>query len=328
MSAKRIFVTGASGCIGHYLSEALIQETEHELFLLVRNPDKLGFDYNARPGITILRGDLREIERFGQLLKTIDVAILAATSWGGAAECFDVNVVKTIRLMNLLQPEVCEQVIYFSTASILARDNQTLQEAKQLGTDYIRTKYECFSQLQKLAIAPQITTVFPTLVFGGDTNKPSSHLSSGLSEVAKWINLIRWFRADGSFHFIHGRDIAQVVRHLVDHPESANIVNNEELPTLRKLVLGNEPFSVNQVVEEVCAYLGKKIYFRIPLSIWLANFFIVLFRIQMAAWDRFCLNYRHFTYQNPVNPATFGIQPYCDSVSELLKVSGVSSRQG
>ncbi|MEO1184834.1 MAG: NAD(P)-dependent oxidoreductase, partial [Cyanobacteria bacterium J06636_27] len=34
MSQKRILVTGASGCIGHYISELLIQETQHELYLL------------------------------------------------------------------------------------------------------------------------------------------------------------------------------------------------------------------------------------------------------------------------------------------------------
>ncbi|NJK53172.1 MAG: NAD(P)-dependent oxidoreductase, partial [Leptolyngbyaceae cyanobacterium SU_3_3] len=51
MTSKRIFVTGASGCIGHYIAETLIQETEHELFLMVRNPDKLKFDVHARPGV-------------------------------------------------------------------------------------------------------------------------------------------------------------------------------------------------------------------------------------------------------------------------------------
>ncbi|MHC5828542.1 MAG: NAD-dependent epimerase/dehydratase family protein, partial [Nostoc sp.] len=30
MSQKRILVTGASGCIGHYLTEALIKETDYE----------------------------------------------------------------------------------------------------------------------------------------------------------------------------------------------------------------------------------------------------------------------------------------------------------
>ncbi len=322
MTSKRIFITGASGCIGHYIAEALIQETNHELFLLVRNPEKLKFDYEARPGITIYQADLREIEQCGSFLKTIDVAILAATAWGGQQETFDINVVKTLRLIEFLDPSVCEQVIYFSTASILDRNNQLLKEAGQLGTEYIRSKYDCMKRLSKLAIAPKITALFPTLVLGGDSNKPYSHLSAGIPDVAKWASLIRWFKADGSFHFIHAKDIAQVVRQLVDHP-SENLMGETEGILKNQLVLGNAPLTANQAVEELCAYLGHKIYFRIPLSLWLANILIPLFRIQMAAWDRFCLDYRHFTYQNPVNPETFGLPTYCPKFTDVLKISGI-----
>ena len=324
MTPKRIFMTGASGCIGHYIAEALIQETKHELYLLVRNPDKLGFDYEARPGITILQADLRQIERMADLLKTMDVAILAATAWGGQQEAFDINVVKTLRLMEMLNPDLCEQVIYFSTASVLDRNSRLLKEAGQLGTEYIRSKYNCLLKLSKLAIAPKITTVFPTLVLGGDANKPYSHISSGIRDVVKWVDLIRWFQADASFHFIHGRDIAQVVRHLVEHPPEPDWFKDPEVASTRQLVLGNPQLTVNQAVEEVCAYLGKKIYFRIPLSLWLADILIVLFRIQMAAWDRFCLNYRHFTYLNPVNPETFGLPTYCTTLSDVLRISGIA----
>jgi nucleoside-diphosphate-sugar epimerase len=315
MIPKRIFVTGASGCIGHYIADALIQQTPHDLFFLVRDPEKLKFDYNVRPGITVIQGDMRDIEKVGRLLKTVNCAILAATSWGGVAEVHDINVVKTIRLMNLLDPIVCEQVLYFSTASILDRDNQPLRQAGEIGTDYIKSKYNCFQQLPRLAIAPQITTLFPTLVFGGDEQKPYSHLSSGIQEVINWMNLIRFFKVDASFHFLHARDIAQVVVHLVDHPPKAN--------QSRQLVLGNPELTVNRAVEEVCAYLNKRIFFRITLSPQLADLLIRIFRIQMATWDRFCLGYRHFTYQNPINPASFDLPAYCDNLGDLLKISGI-----
>lgn len=316
MTPKRILVTGASGCIGHYLTEALIQETNHELYLLVRNPDKLQLDTQSRPGITVLQGDMREIGQFAKLLRTMDSAVLAATAWGGE-EVFDTNVFKTLELLNLLDPAVCQQVIYFSTASVLDRNNQLLKEAGELGTDYIRSKYDCYSRLSKLAIAPQITILFPTLVLGGDSHKPYSHLSAGLPEVVKWINLIRFFKTDGSFHFIHGRDIAQVVRYLIDHPP-------EGKP--RQFVLGQERLTVNQAIAEICHYLDKKIYFHIPLSLSLANLLIVLFRIQMAAWDRFCLRYRHFTYENPLNPANLGLPNYCATLSDVLKITGIPPR--
>lgn len=315
---KRIFVTGASGCIGHYLAEALIQQTPHDLFFLVRDVSKLKFDYNARPGITLVEGDMREIDHFGDLLKTIDCAILAATSWGGTDEVFDVNVTKTLRLMSLLDPGRCQQVLYFSTASILDRQNQPLKQAGEIGTDYIRSKYNCYSQLSKLPIAPKITTLFPTLVFGGDEKKPLSHLTSGIREVLRWAGLIRFFKADAGFHFLHARDIAQVAVHLVDHPL--------EVGRSHDVVLGNEAMTVNQAVKEVCDYLHQPILFRIPLSIGLANFLIAVFRIQMEAWDRFCLQYRHFTYTNPVSPLTFGLPTYCGTLADVLKVSGVPPR--
>lgn len=316
MTPKRILVTGASGCIGHYITEALIQETNHELYLLVRNPNKLQVDTH-RPGITVLQGDIREIKQFSSLLKTIDTAVLTATAWGGA-DTFDINVSKTHELLNLLDAEVCQQVIYFSTASILDSNNQLLKEAGEIGTDYIRSKYDCLVKLSKSALAPKITTLFPTLVVGGDAQKPYSPVTTGLSEVVKWVDLIRFIKADGNFHFIHGRDIAQVVRYLIDHPSASN--------SSRSLVLGQKSLTVNQAIAEICDYLNKKIYFRIPLSLSLANLLIVLFRIQMADWDRFCLRYRHFTYKNPVNPSSLGLPNYCATLSDILKIYGISPK--
>ncbi len=318
MTLKRILVTGASGCIGHYIAEALIQETEHELFLLVRDPGKLKLNVHARPGVTVVRADMRDIGQHASLLKTIHCAVLTATAWGGD-DVHDINVVKTLELMSLLDPDVCDRVIYFCTASVLGRDNQLLKEAVEIGSDYIRSKYICYSRLEELAIAPKITTVFPTLVLGGGNGYPYSHISSGISDVVKWIKLIRFLDAEGSFHFVHGRDIAQVVRHLVEH----SVIENEP----RAMVLGNEKITVNQAIEETCDYLNQKIYFRIPLSLWLADLFIFLFRIQMGDWERFSLHYLHFTYQNAVSPATFGLPTYCATLYDVLKISGIPRRQ-
>lgn len=315
MQRKRILLTGASGCIGHYLAESLIQETEHQLYLLVRSPDKLRFNYDYRPGITVLKADLKDISQFSDLLSSIDVAILAATAWGGEAEVRAVNVDSTIKLINSLHPQLCEQVIYFSTASILDHHNQLLPQAKEIGTNYIKTKYQCFTQLSQLPLAAKITTLFPTLVLGGDQDKPYSHISSGLPEIVKWINLARWFKADGSFHFIHARDIAQIVKYLVDNPPQA-----EES---RQLVLGNQSLSVNQAMEEVCRYLNKPIFWRFPLYLWMADIIIKVFYIRMADWDRFCLNYRHFTYQDYINPASLGLQNHCNNLADVLRLSGI-----
>jgi nucleoside-diphosphate-sugar epimerase len=323
----RILVTGASGCVGHYISETLIQNTDHELFLFVRNPAKLQVDTKARSGIHVVKTDMMEIDTQSELLKTIEVAVLTAAGWGGQ-EAFDINYTKTHALFDLLDPQMCQQVIYFSTQSVLDRHNQLLPEAGKIGTDYIMSKHQCLDKLTKVAktesesgansIASKITTVFPTLVFGGDATKPYSYLSADLESISKYAGLLQWFSADGSFHFIHGKDIAEVVRHLIAHPEIAAKFD-------RRIVLGNKLVIADAGIKEICAYFGKKSPFQIPLSIGMTNFFIKLFKIQMAEWDRFCLNYRHFSSTNPVSPATFGLPTYAPTITDIFRTRGLAS---
>ncbi len=319
----RILVTGASGCVGHYVSETLIQNTDHELFLFVRNPAKLTVDIAARPGIHVIAADMMEIEQQAELLKTINVAVLTAAGWGGQ-EAFDINYTKTHILFDLLDPKVCEQVIYFSTASVLDRSGQLLAEAGTIGTDYIMSKHQCLDKLTKAAnapdkndsIAPKITTVFPTLVLGGDETKPYSFLSADLPIVTKYVGLLQFFTADMSFNFIHAKDIAEVIRHLIAHPEISDKFN-------RRIVLGNKVISGDDGIKEICGYFGKKSLFQIDLSNTIANFFIKVFKIQMAEWDRFCLNYRHLSHANAVNPATFGLTNYAPTISDIFRLRGI-----
>lgn len=346
---KRIFITGASGCIGHYVAEALIQQTDHELFLLVRDRRKLKLDLEARPGIEVIEGNLWEIQHHRALLETMDVGILLATSWGDPTETYDINVTKTLELVHLLNRGACQQLLYFSTESILDRQNQLLPQAETFGTDYIRTKSIALQKLEQLARVGDkqegmteagddrptqdisqglsqglsIVALFPTLVFGGDDRKPKSHITAGLPEVLRWLWLARFLKADASFHFAHGADMGQVVCHLVQHPEQVPPAADGKIP---KLVLGGEPITVNAAIAELCRYFGHRLLFQIPVSATLAEVIIKVFRIQMAPWDRFCLSYRHFTHANPVSPATFGLTTRVATLTALMQVLGFSPR--
>jgi nucleoside-diphosphate-sugar epimerase len=311
----RILVTGASGCVGHYVSETLIKNTNHELFLVVRDPGKLQIDTTVRPGIQVIQCDMNDIGQLADLLKTINVPVMTAAGWGGEA-AMNVNYTKTHELLSLLDPQVCQQVIYFATESILNSKNELLPEAGSIGTDYIRSKHRCFSTLHELAVADRITTVFPTLVLGGDETKPYSFLSADLPQVIKYAGLLRWIKADGSFHFIHGKDIAEVVRYLIDHPE-------ESAKYDRKVVMGNELVMVDKGIQEICGYLGKPVIFQVPISIGIINIIIKIFKVQMAEWDYFCLQNRHFKHDPIVNPRTFGMPSYAASISDVLSTRGI-----
>ena len=112
MTSKRIFVTGASGCIGHYIADQLIRNTDHEIFLLVRDPSKLKFDPQVRPNVHLIQGDMRTIADHRELLLTMDSAILIATSWGDAEETYTINLTKTLELIDQIGRASCRERVY------------------------------------------------------------------------------------------------------------------------------------------------------------------------------------------------------------------------
>ncbi len=319
VQSRRVLITGATGRVGHYVTEALLARTDLELYLLVRDPRRLRLDPQVRPDVTILRGDLRDIAQFADLLKTMDAAVLAAAAWD-ERETHEINVTRTAELLTLLNPEVCRQVLYFSTASLIDRQGRLLPEAGNIGTAYIRSKYEGLRRLQELPIASRATVLFLTIVLGGDAVTPPSHFHPDvLSRLGALMSVLRFFRVDGGFHFIHARDVAQVAAHLIAHPAEEN--------GMRSLVLGQQPYTVDRAVEEICAYLGKPIYFRFPLPLALADSLLALFPKAIPpadrAWTRFCLRYRHFTYADPLAPADLGLLDYCPTLTDFLRISRV-----
>ncbi|WP_404784854.1 NAD-dependent epimerase/dehydratase family protein [Altericista sp. CCNU0014] len=308
MAGRRILITGASGCIGHYLCETFIQHADDELFLVMRDPQKLRVPVDSRPGVHIVQADLRHLDPLRDLLSTIHCAVLVATGWGDP----ELDIDKTLELIEALDPQVCQQVIYFSTASILGRDERVLPEAKSLGTEYVKAKAICYEKLMAMELAFPVFTVFPTLVVGGDDRKPYSHFASGLPEALKQAGAIRFLRMEGSFHFIHAQDIATIALQIVQHPE---------LAPSQTLVLGNEVVMANEAIAALCAFAQKRIYFQLDLNPWLVNVLIRLFNIRMGAWDYFCLSYRHFQYANPISPKTFNQPTYCSTFKDVLSQS-------
>ena len=64
MKNEIILITGASGCVGQYIANWLIENSTSELFLWVRDPKKITSINLENPRIKILVGDLRESNKF------------------------------------------------------------------------------------------------------------------------------------------------------------------------------------------------------------------------------------------------------------------------
>lgn len=303
----RVFITGISGCVGHYVYDALAEEADLELFLLVRDPARLRFD-TTRPQVTLVRGDAADLTPHADLLKTMDAIIHIAAGWGEQA-AYQVNRDATFAMLDMADPARLKQLILFSTASVLDRENELLEAAGTDGTDYIKSKYQCLRDLPSHPLADRVVTLFPTLVFGGDAQHPSSHLNGGLSDALKWVKLARWLSLDGSFHFVHGRDIAQVVKHVLlnGSPE-------------RRLVLGGRETTLREMLATLSDHAGKPYRGLVDLTPVL-ELVAALFSRKMNSWDRFCMRYRYFRYR-VTSPETFGMRSAYPTLKEILQAAG------
>ncbi len=331
---QRILITGASGCVGQYIAELLYRETDAELLLLLRDPAKLTALPQDDPRVTLVVADLRELGKPGQEAVSAAIGsatriIHTATAWGDPERAQRVNVEAVKILLNLTDSERLEQVIYFSTASLLDRRLHLLPEASRYGTEYIQTKALCLQQLEHHPLASRIVAVFPTLVFGGRVDGsgpfPTSYLTAGLGEAARWLWLARWLRADASFHFIHAADIARVCVHLATQPHQAN--PEPAQGPLRRLVLGQPAVTVNETVRQLGRWRGRWIpAFGLDLRGWLVEGLIKLLRIEMTAWDRFSIRQRHFVHQPISPPERFGEVSHAPTLEAVFADAGLPQR--
>ena len=324
---SRILVTGASGCVGQYVSRWLLENSDAELLLWLRDPSKL----TAVPAITRAFGCWWVIcatpIASSADLATVNRVIHTATAWGDPERAEQVNVVAVKRMLQLLDPTL-EQIIYFSTASILDRHLRPLPEALAYGTEYIQTKARCLQDLEQHPLADKIIAVFPTLVFGGRVDGtspfPTSYLTEGLAEASRWLWLARWLRADASFHFIHAEDIARICGQLATQPHEPNREPGQG--ALRRIVMGQPSISVDETVATLCRWRGVGRTPGIPLWPWLIETLIRILPIEVNAWDRFSIRQRHFIHEPVSAPERFGGVSHAPSLETVLIDSGLPNR--
>ena len=327
-SAARILITGASGCVGQYTTRWLLEHSDADLLLWLRDPAKLTAVPVDHPRVQLLVGDLRDSDRFAAELAGVTRVIHTATAWGDPERAQQVNVVAVKRMLSMLDPARVEQITYFSTASILDRHLQPMQEALAYGTEYIQTKAQCLKDLETHPLAEKIVAVFPTLVFGGRVDGsspfPTSYLTEGLVEAGKWLWLARFLRADASFHFIHAQDIAAICGHLATTRHQHNREPGQG--AVRRIVMGQKAISVNEAVATLCRWRGMGRTPGIPLWPWLIETLIRVLPIEVNAWDRFSIRQRHFIHDPVSAPERFGVISHAADLEAVLQDSGFPRR--
>lgn len=303
---QNVLITGISGSVGHYVLDLLKDDPRFHLYLVVRKPQNIKRDLSTFKNVTLIQEDIRKVHTYHDILRTIDYAVLIATSWGGFKEPWRINVYATFRLLRRMDKNRLKKVIYFSTASILDREHKPVEAIREIGTNYIRSKFLTHKMFQYHPLKDKITILYPTWVYGGGKNYPWSHAATGLPKLKPWIGFAQYFTFDFSFHFIHCADIAQMVVYMLDH----------DLPK-RDYVLGNEVHTVGDFLRGVAAYYGHKPpLFQLKIPMGLIQFLGKLGR--KHPWDAYCMQYRHFNY-DVLNCQKLGIPTTTDTVVGMMK---------
>tara|TARA_B100001121_G_scaffold309747_1_gene337747 strand:+ start:1122 stop:2057 length:936 start_codon:yes stop_codon:yes gene_type:complete len=307
-----IFITGATGCIGHYVLMELRQKfpTAH-LHLLVRKTKKFKFDVESWPNVTIHPGDMDAIETCKEALHTTDYVVHIATVWGYDLDVnIRINSDRTLEMLGYTDPNRLKKIIYFSTASILTDNNQLSPAAKTEGSPYVKSKLDAYNAIQDSQWANKVVTLFPTMVLGGAENAPYSHISQGLLDIRRHISWARWFHLNGAFHFLHAEDIAKMV----------TISMTQDVP--KDMVMGNPKITFNDAILELAETMGKKPWLQLHIPQWMINALVLIFKRRMDSWGAHCAKNPHFLY-NVHAPYHFGEELSFSSLKAVVEKMGV-----
>lgn len=302
-----ILLTGASGCTGSYLLEALLASGEEPVVAWVRDPARLRVSH---PRLRIWSGGLEALPQRRAELARVRVLIHAATAWGGP-ETFEVNTRLAWGMLQALDPAVCLHAHIFSTASLLDARQRFIPASLRLGSDYIRSKATLHQRLDSLRIP--LSVYYPTVILGGDARHPYTAASADLPTFGNWLRALRWLTATGRLHLIHARDIAAIL--------SARI-QAEAAPA--RLVLGNPAIRVHDLIARLLPLYGiPPAPLRLPLDP-LLPILLPLLHTRMSDWDRYSLAHRDTAYQ-AVKAADYGLPDDLESL-EAMVISLLKSR--
>ena len=319
MAYKNLLITGSNGCVGQYLIDWFLKNTQFRLYLMVRNRSKLPLSVQKDKRVKLIICDIRESNKYKKEISQVNYLIHTATAWGDPQRAYEVNIKAFEELLEMLDIKKLEKIIYFSTASILNTNTELMRESLIYGTEYIKTKYKCFERLRESSFADKTFAVFPTLVFGGTLGKyskyPVSYLTSGLKEIGKWLWLARFLKLDSKFHFIHAKDIAQICGFLIKNHKEAKYKG------FKKFVLGQKFISIDDAINILLKRNKMKRYFAIPLTRKILKLLLRILPIETTPWDSFSIKKYDFNHVPITNPETFMLKSHAKSLNDILRLS-------
>lgn len=198
MGKRHIFVTGASGFLGKYLVQQLVETNEYDITIFVRQQSKI--DALKELPLKILYGDITQKEHLTSAMKHLPhstIIIHCAAILGNAsyADYYSVHVDGARNLIEACKEQNIKRVIAISTTSTLAQKRTAYGETKNI------------ADLIFHSATLEVTTLKPDFIYG--TGGPGFTNIVGIVKNMPIIPII----GDGSYRKqpIHVTDVVRAI---------------------------------------------------------------------------------------------------------------------
>jgi dihydroflavonol-4-reductase len=246
----KIFLTGATGFVGHHVAKALAAEGA-DLRLLVRKSSNLA-NLEGIKGETVV-GDLAEPENLGSAMAGVDAVVHVAADYRlwipNPAAMYHANVDGTRELLRLARESGVPRVVYtssvatmhFRTDGIIINEDTPVSLGDMVG-HYKRSKFLAEQEAVKAAHAGQTVIILnPTGPIGANDRKPTP---TG-KVIVDFLN--RKFPAytDTGLNLV---DVTEVAR--------AHVLALTRGTPGRRYILGGENLMLKQIFDKLSAISG------------------------------------------------------------------------
>jgi UDP-glucose 4-epimerase len=196
----RIFLTGGTGFIGHFVAKEFL-DRRYSLTILARNPNKIP-SLARHENVKMIHAELLDSGAIKKGMEECDACVHIALGWGETPLTMLANdTTATVQLLELAAESGCEKFIYTSSTAACALQDlygatKAAGEAYTLG----------FKKMKRNIIRPGYT--FGHLAFPDGVSQPDRRFFN----IAKAVNenqVIRLTKYDGT-QFIHASQLAKL----------------------------------------------------------------------------------------------------------------------
>ncbi|WP_374833679.1 NAD-dependent epimerase/dehydratase family protein [Paenochrobactrum pullorum] len=276
----KVFVTGATGCLGNYLSRYLSAQGHQ---VVAQGRDIQAARGLVAAGITFLPFDLRG-DYPDAAFKSVDIIFHCAalsSAWGTAEAFQTINVTATQRLLSAATKAQVQKFVFASSPSIYAngKDRFNLSEEASLPnhfpSHYARTKYEaeCLVMAADQQNGMRTTAIRPRAIYGAGDRSLMPRLLEAIQR--------------GRVPMINGGESLIDITHVTDAARAMSLAGfkNEVGGEIFNITSG-VAFRFSELLAAVCALKNAKpreIHIKYESAMRLAKSLEFLHRIFMPA---------------------------------------------